>query len=80
MPAVVANAAPEHRAAHTTQQIAAMTQTEARLDSAALRVSDPDGRMVGDPMPEPPLWLLLLLAPILIGGAVGAGATLRRLR
>jgi hypothetical protein len=30
--------------------------------------------------PTPPLWLLLLLAPVLIGGVVGVGITLRRLR
>jgi hypothetical protein len=33
-----------------------------------------------EPTPAPPLWLLLLLAPVLIGGAVGVGVTLRRLR
>jgi hypothetical protein len=33
-----------------------------------------------DPAPSPPLWLLLLLAPVLVGGVVGVGVTLRRLR
>lgn len=80
MPALVANAVPQHAVVHTDREIAAMTQVESRLDSAAQRVSDPDGRMLGDEVPQPPIWLLVLLAPILVGGAVGTGVTLRRLR
>jgi hypothetical protein len=80
MPALAAEAVPEHAVAHADHGVAAMTQRVPVLGSAAQRLSDTDGRMVGDPMPEPPVWLLVLLVPILVGGAVGTGVTLRRLR
>lgn len=32
------------------------------------------------PTATPPLWLLLLLAPVLVGGVIGVGFTLRRMR
>jgi hypothetical protein len=86
MPAVAAVAVPEpvvagaavHQA-HSDREVAAMTQSESLLDSVAQHPSD-GGKLVGSDVPEPPTWLLVLLAPILIGGAIGTGVTLRRLR
>ncbi len=85
MPAVVAVAAPEPVAAvavhevHAERDVAALTQHESRLDPVAQHVSD-GGSAVTIEMPHPPMWLLVLLLPILVGGAIGTGVTLRRLR
>lgn len=78
-PAVAAEAAPArvtHVLAADGTAVAALTEQERRLDSAAQVVTDT--RAV-DPS-EPPIWLLVLLAPILLGGVVATGVTLRRLR
>ena len=84
MPALSAVAAPEPVVAgavvRSDREIAAMTESESALDAAAQRVSDPEGRMLEDRIPEPPMWLLVLLVPILLGGVVGVGVTLRRVR
>jgi hypothetical protein len=86
MPAMTATASPEPVVAgvaaqqqHSEREVAALTQSESRLDSVAQRTSD-GGRFTDEGLSGPPLWLLVLLVPILVGGAVGTGVTLRRLR
>jgi hypothetical protein len=84
MPAMTATASPEPVVAdvavqHAEGEVAALTQHESRLDSVAQRTSD-GGQVLSHDLPSPPLWLLILLGPVLVGGAVGTGVTLRRLR
>lgn len=85
MPAMAAVASPEPfvatvvQQAHSEREVAALTLSEARLDAVAQHTAD-GGRVVADELPKPPLWLLVLLVPILVGGAIGTGVTLRRLR
>jgi hypothetical protein len=80
MSALAAPAPATHAVAERSdQQRAALTGREAQLDSAAQRVGDGGMTLVAEDV-EPPVWLLLLLVPILVGGSIGVGVTLRRLQ
>ena len=81
-PAMAATAAPAVHAvtAQSAEDIPALTRQEAVLDAAAQHVSDGGSMALVDTAVEPPAWLLLLLVPILLGGTVGVGVTLRRLQ
>ena len=61
------------------QDLAALTGREAVLDAAAQHVGDSGAMSLGATQVEPPVWLLVLLVPILLGGTIGVGLTLRRL-
>ena len=85
-PSVAATAAPQapaHAVASRTGtelDVASLTGAEAVLDAAGQRVPDDGHMQLVDHRVEPPAWLLLLLVPILLGGVITTGVTLRRLR
>ncbi|GAA2752556.1 hypothetical protein [Amnibacterium kyonggiense] len=79
-PAAVAAAEPIRAAALQQTDVASLTQAEARLDAASQRTTDGGSRAIGDGAPTPPAWLLLLLVPILAGGGIAVGSTVRRLQ
>lgn len=82
LPTAAAVAEPVHAAITATVAGPAgvTAQAEVVLDRAAQGVVPGPSRPSGGHPVEPPVWLLVLLGPILVAGGIAMGVTIRRLR